>query len=411
MKRRNETETIHKPPRWADQLLEWCCAPHLLEEVQGDMHERFRKRATHFGLAYARRQYGLDVLGFLRPVFLKRQSNQFPTPYSTHMLRNYLTTAFRHLQRRRSFSGLNIAGLALGIAACLLILQYVAFELSFDRFHPNADRIYGLEVINQQGNSADHGTHHGHGVATGLKNDYPEVEEVVLLHPMYGGATLTYYQGADIRPKPQTFYLKGHADADTVSVAGSFNGWNRKANLMSRTDSGWVATLDLTPGEYAYKLVVDGTFILDPANPLTAQDGQNTNSVLRKPLHATGREVTFTEKRMYYADEAFLRTFPFPFLKGNPETALREMNSLVVTQSYARKYFRDEDPMGKMILLNGRQSYVVTGIMKDIPANSHLQFDALVSLKNIMAEEQYRSPWDWENFNIYVKLKPGSTLR
>ncbi len=96
------------PPRWADRLLEWCCAPHLLEEVQGDLHERFYKRTLAFDARYAKRQYIREVLGFLRPAFLKRKPKQFSSPFLTDMLKNYFKVALRNLWKNKGFSFINI---------------------------------------------------------------------------------------------------------------------------------------------------------------------------------------------------------------------------------------------------------------------------------------------------------------
>ncbi len=92
------------------------------------------------------------------------------------MIKNYFTIAFRNLWKYKSFSAINIAGLAIGIAACLLILQYVSFELSFDQFNKNADDIY--RVVNdryQNGKLIQHGTITYSGISKAMHKDYPEV--------------------------------------------------------------------------------------------------------------------------------------------------------------------------------------------------------------------------------------------
>ncbi len=134
------------PPGWADRLLTWFCAPHLLEEVQGDLHERFARRVTLFGLCSARRQYAWEVLGFLQPFFLKRQPQEYSSPSSLSpaMLRNYFTIAFRNLSKNKVFSMINIVGLAIGLTATMLILLYAKDEISYDRFHAKNPNIYRI---------------------------------------------------------------------------------------------------------------------------------------------------------------------------------------------------------------------------------------------------------------------------
>jgi putative ABC transport system permease protein len=100
------------------------------------------------------------------------------------MFKNYLTIAFRNLWKYKSFSAINIAGLAIGIAACLLILQYVSFELSFDQFNKNADNLY--RVVNdryQNGKLIQHGTITYSGISKAMHNDYPEVVNYSRVEP------------------------------------------------------------------------------------------------------------------------------------------------------------------------------------------------------------------------------------
>jgi predicted permease len=130
------------PPRWADRLLGWLSPPELLEEVQGDLHERFAEHLRERGPRAARRQYWLDVLGFGRPYFLKRKPNPYPKPLYTDMLRNSVTTTVRLLRKQKAYALLNLSGLALGLTTSLLILLWVRHELSYDQYHEKLDRLY-----------------------------------------------------------------------------------------------------------------------------------------------------------------------------------------------------------------------------------------------------------------------------
>jgi putative ABC transport system permease protein len=131
-----------KPPRWADWLLERIVAPHLLEDVQGDLHEVFYKQVKEAGLATARRAFVWAVLNYLNPFFLKRKPEAHLKPTNTAMIRNYFKIAFRNLVRNKAYTTINIAGLALGMTCGILIFALVNYHLSFDNFHPHSDRIY-----------------------------------------------------------------------------------------------------------------------------------------------------------------------------------------------------------------------------------------------------------------------------
>ncbi len=151
MKKQRDTP---QPPSWADKLLEWFVAPHLLEYVQGDLHENFYKRVETVGITRARREYLWAVLNCLTPFFFKRKKevhlNSYykkdSNPRFTDMLSNYLTVAFRNLRRHKAFTAINIVGLAVGLATCLLIVLFVKHELSYDRYHAHADRIYRMII-------------------------------------------------------------------------------------------------------------------------------------------------------------------------------------------------------------------------------------------------------------------------
>jgi putative ABC transport system permease protein len=396
-----------EPPHWASWLLERCCAPHLLEEVQGDLHERFCRRAETFGAAYARRRYAWEVLGFLRPAFLKRRPNTLTQPRCTDMFRSYLTVAFRNLARKRAFSFINIMGLALGMAACLLILHYAIFELSYDAFHEKGQHLYGL-VRNESNGSEPNFPHNGHPAGPLLKEEYGEVQDYA--RTVHADGVVTYLKGADVTPRPVTFRLPGYAEADTVKLGGTFGGWQEYP--MQKTASGWVITVALAPGEYAYKFLVDGQDVLDPANPVVDRDGQYTFSGLKlEPVRERAfAEVSFKDNKLLYADASFLTLFSFPLLKGDARTALQEINTAVVTESAARRFFGNDEPVGKRISLNGQEHYVITGVLRDIPENSHVRFDFLFSMKNALAQGMYKhNPWNAENFNVYVQLKPGTS--
>ncbi|QHV94477.1 ABC transporter permease [Spirosoma endbachense] len=130
------------PPRFADRLLRLFCAPHLREEVLGDLHERYYLRAQRAGANAARQRYWRDVLAYVRPSVIKRKSSKYPNPTTTDMLRNYVKIAFRTLSRHKLYTALNVAGLTFGITCFLLIGLYLFDELTFDQQHSRTNQIY-----------------------------------------------------------------------------------------------------------------------------------------------------------------------------------------------------------------------------------------------------------------------------
>src|SRR5580704_16931535 len=100
------------------------------------------------------------------------------------------------------------------------------------------------------------------------------------------------------------------------------------------------------------------------------------------------RNVSFNEKNIYLADSNFFELFDFPLLKGDRSTVLKEPGSIVLTSSSAKKYFGNEDPIGKVVGFNKNLQLKVTGIARDVPVNSHLNFDFVVSISNFRL-----APW------------------
>jgi putative ABC transport system permease protein len=137
------------PPHWANRLLEWRLPDRVLEEVQGDLYERFLRRVKVWGEKEARRQYVWDVLGYLKP---GRGISHAGPPYTHHdsqphcpdMLRNYLTIAWRNFSKNKAFSAINVIGLAFGLASSLFILLWVQDERNVDAFHDQKNQLYRI---------------------------------------------------------------------------------------------------------------------------------------------------------------------------------------------------------------------------------------------------------------------------
>jgi len=113
-------------------------------------------------------------------------------------------------------------------------------------------------------------------------------------------------------------------------------------------------------------------------------------------------DIAFYEQRFFLTDPSFFSMFSYDFAAGNPETALNNPNSVVVTKEAALKYFGDEDPMGKILHWNNSQDLEVTGIIEKVPYNSHLQFDFMASLQ--LYDSERLSSW-WREADAYVQLQ------
>lgn len=233
------------------------------------------------------------------------------------MIRSNLKIGFRSILKNKGYSFINIFGLSMGIACCMLMFNYVRFELSYDNFHLNLDRTYRVdqkfpyrtdEII--IGSTAP-------PLAYTLKSNYPEVEETMRIN---------------------------------------------------------------TPGD----------FIVRYAD---------------RPDHM----LAFQENRVFAADSTFFSFFGFPLKEGNPRTALRGMNKVVISQETATKLFGDASALGKIIEFGEERKPVeVTGVTLTQPENSHFHFDYLISMEtnpNVLRRDW---SWVWTQVVTYVRLRPGS---
>lgn len=244
------------------------------------------------------------------------------------MLQNYFKIAFRNIIKRRAYSLLNVAGLAIGMICCLLLLQYVNYEFSYDGFHKKADHIYRLQLNSyQDGKLAwESATSYPAIVPTMIK-DFPEV---------VNGCRLIDAEGVFVNTQNNTF---------------------------------------------------------------------------------------FEEKKGYFADHAFLQMFDLQLTKGDPATALKDVDAMMVSETFAQKYFGAEDPIDKTLVLRnfaGDRPIKISGIFKDYPANSHLIVDYLISwntFKSLVAQLDPENPdaletsWGWYDFYSFIEVKPGTNLQ
>lgn len=222
------------------------------------------------------------------------------------MLIHYSKVILRYLARKLFFTGLNVAGLSIGIACCIVIYLFSANELSYDNFHRDAEKIY--RVVRQ---SQINGMPYNIGVTAGkfgpaLQHDFQEKIQA-------GTRALSF---------------------DALVRYG---------------------------------------------------------------------DKSFMEDKLLLADANFFSFFSFPLSSGVPETVLKNGNSFVVSRAFAQKYFGDEDPIGKVIQLDDEHDMMITGVMDELPGNTHLQFEAVGSI-DILNGEPWFEDWWGNAFNTYVKV-------
>lgn len=234
------------------------------------------------------------------------------------MIRSYLVFALRNIRRRKGYSFINIAGLTVGLACCLVIFQHVSLEYSFDRFHKNEPELYRvLMALGQEGDEPLEATFTPYILGPSLTESVPEVRHYTRVHPMYAPAMVS-----------------------------------------------------------------------NPAVP----------------------ERVFEEDEAFYVDRAFLEMFSFPLAAGDPREAL-EPWTVLITEGTARKYFGDRNPIGEVLEIQGQVdgTYRVTGVLQNVPSNSHLRFDMLLPVDDLIREGQYADDadgWSSNNFITYVQLHP-----
>lgn len=167
-------------PRWPLKLLRLICPEEALEEIEGDLVQEFFRDKKTVGASRARRRLVMGVFRYLRPAILLR--NKLPRKViTTIMLQSYLKIAYRSIVKEKGYSFINIFGLALGIACCLLMFSYVKFEMSYDNFHPNVDRTFRVDQKMPWSYEGMNGST-APPVANAFKTNYPEVEDAMRIH-------------------------------------------------------------------------------------------------------------------------------------------------------------------------------------------------------------------------------------
>ncbi|MEQ9168869.1 MAG: ABC transporter permease, partial [Fulvivirga sp.] len=130
------------PPNWVLRFFRWFCNPDFVEDLEGDLFERFERSVDKKSLNTARWLFITDVLKLFRPSLMK--SLKIQKLNNTTMVNNYYKVAWRHIVKEKFYSIINISGLAVGMASCIFIAFYVLKELSYDQYHENLDRTYRI---------------------------------------------------------------------------------------------------------------------------------------------------------------------------------------------------------------------------------------------------------------------------
>jgi putative ABC transport system permease protein len=291
----------HTPPKYFLQFFRWFCHPELRNYIEGDLLELYYERCDSIGKRRADVRFVVDVLLLFRPGII-RPTEHYENINQYAMFRNYFKIAIRTFAHNKSYSFVNVTGLALGLAASMVIFLVVRNELSYDRFHQKADRTYRVTV-----HGLDYNPSVSFAVAPAFRNDFPEAEHV------------SQY-------------------------------WYQRSGLVKVGDD------------------------------------------------------RYNEQGFAFADNEFTQVFDFTWLAGNPKTALKEPNAVVLTESMAKKYFGMNDRLGKIIRLENTFDLQVTGVIKDLPPNTHLSFIFLVSWETVKKEVNSKNFWAIQGGNLYVTL-------
>lgn len=136
------------PPKWAERFFEWYCTPTLYDSIIGDLYERFDDNVDKYGQRKAKRKFWFDVLRFMNRHTLKRSGQSKFYNNNMSILSNYFKVGFRNLMKNRSFTAINVLGLSVSMAVCLVIILMINDQLSYDRWQANGDDTYRLTHIN-----------------------------------------------------------------------------------------------------------------------------------------------------------------------------------------------------------------------------------------------------------------------
>ncbi len=303
------------PPRFALRFFRSFCHPKLRDSIEGDLMELYEERKAKNKKWKADLKFIVDVLLLFRPSII-RPMEGYQNLNNYGMIKSYFKIGWRNLVKNKSYSLINIGGLAIGMACFLLIVHYVRFEHSYEDFHKNADNIVRVTLDLYKGSeyvTTDCETHAPFGPLA--KSKFPEVIDYV--------------------------------------------------RIMARDD----------------KKVKIGT-------------------------------KKFFDEVNYFADPSVFSVFTYKVLHGTFKNALNEPYQMVVTASAAKKYFGRTDAVGEVVEI-GLKPCKVTAVMEDVPINTHLKFDFLLSHATIPKFWKGYSDESWDTGNnefTYLLIEPNTDL-
>ena len=191
-----------------------------------------------------------------------------------------------------------------------------------------------------------------------------------------------------------------------VAFESSYDAFNEDADVLYR-----VSTVERGDGGVNVKDAMASYSVGELLQEKTPEVLSHTVSKRISDVIFRNGNVVFTEKKVISADSAFFDHFSFKLLKGNKDEVFSGPLQVVLSESKAKTYFGDQDPIGKTleVLAPFKVSVTVTGIMQDIPINTHYHFDILLSDKTLVDMRDYKN-WNWNNYYVYVKLHPETDM-
>ncbi|MFY0600196.1 MAG: ABC transporter permease [Cyclobacteriaceae bacterium] len=309
---------MNQPPKLPLRFLRWFCHPDLLPSIEGDLIELYEENIKEKGTTKSKLLFTYEILRLVRKELIQpldgyRKINHYG------MLKNYFKTTIRNARREKAFTALNVFCLAVGFAVCLYVSLFSIEEMSFDKFHHKAERIYRINQTFIWGERDELFGSTGPAVMEAIQSEVPEFETMCRIHPL------------------------------------------ENAPLVNA--------------------VIDGNI------------------------------SKFEEDGIRAVDSTFFKVFTFPLVKGNPETALNYPMSVVLTEETALKYFGTTDVLGKQLIIDDSEvkgTFQVTGIAAEIPRNSHVDFDMLISLNSIPRLKRASDSWWWTTFVTFGVLRPDA---
>jgi putative ABC transport system permease protein len=294
-----------KPPQILERLLQSTLPKYVGDSALGDFEEEYDRVASMRGNGLANLWYLTQIIKSI-PSFIVDSIK-----WGFVMFKNYIKIAFRNIRRHKGFSFINIIGLAVGMACVFAIMLWVHYELSFDRYNVNAERIFRVASESHE------------------------------------------------HPPP--------------------------------------VTVVVTPPPIAQALEQEIPEIARSAR-LSRGGGKKLFSVKDKDFYES----------FYAVDPGFFEIFTFDFVEGNAGTAFDDPYSLVLSENMARKFFGNQDPIGKVIQLDQGVDFTVTGVIKDIPSNSHLKRNVFIPFETWgKLYEEPMEHWGYWSFYTYVLLRPN----